>query len=69
MRDLMDAGFLGQLLISHDIVCKTKLVCYGGWGYAHISNYVVPMMLKRGISRDVIDTIMVQNPRCFFSFV
>jgi len=69
LRDLMDAGFLGQLLISHDIVCKTKLVCYGGWGYAHIPNYVVPMMLKRGIGRDVIDTIMVQNPRRFFSFV
>jgi phosphotriesterase-related protein len=69
MRDLMDAGYLNQVLISHDIVCKTKLVRYGGWGYGHISNYVVPMMLKRGISREVIDTIMIENPRRFFSFV
>ncbi len=69
IRDLMDAGYLNQILISHDIVCKTKLVRYGGWGYGHISNYVVPMMLKRGISRDVVDTIMIENPRRFFSFV
>jgi phosphotriesterase-related protein len=69
IRDLMDAGYLDRVLISHDIVCKTKLVRYGGWGYAHISNYVVPMMLRRGLSREVIDTIMVESPRRFFSFV
>ncbi len=66
--ELMDAGFLEQVLISHDVAYKTKLVTYGGWGYAHISNYVVPMMLKRGIRQEVIDTIMVENPRRFFSF-
>lgn len=66
---LIDEGFKETILISHDIVCKTKLVAYGGWGYAHISNYVVPMMLKRGMSREIIDTIMVENPRRFFSFV
>jgi phosphotriesterase-related protein len=69
IRDLMEAGHLNQVLISHDIVCKTKLVRYGGWGYAHILNYVVPMMLKRGMSREVIDTIVIENPRRFFSFV
>jgi phosphotriesterase-related protein len=68
IRDLADAGFINRILISHDIVCKTKLVHYGGWGYAHISNYVVPMMLMRGISREVIDTIMVENPRRFCCF-
>lgn len=69
LRDLMDEGFLDRLLISHDIVCKNKLVRYGGWGYAHISNYVVPMMLRRGISADVIETIMVKNPGRLLTFV
>jgi phosphotriesterase-related protein len=69
IRDLMEAGYLDRILISHDIVCKTKLVRYGGWGYAHISNYVAPMMLRRGLGREVIDTIMIENPRRFFSFV
>jgi phosphotriesterase-related protein len=69
IRDLADAGYLDQVLISHDIVCKTKLVAYGGWGYAHISRYVVPMMLRRGFSQDVVDTIMVVNPARFYAFV
>jgi len=69
LQALMDEGYLSQLFISHDIVVKTKLVCYGGWGYAHISNYVVPMMLKRGISQEVVDTILIVNPRKFYAFV
>ncbi len=66
---LADAGYLNQVLISHDVAYKTKLVSYGGWGYAHISNYVVPMMLKRGVSQELIDTLLIENPRRFFSFV
>ena len=69
LQALMDEGYLNQLFISHDIVVKTKLVAYGGWGYAHISNYVVPMMLKRGITQDIIDTILIDNPRRFYTFV
>jgi len=68
IRELMDAGFLDQILMSHDIVCKNKLVRFGGWGYAHISNYVVPMMLKRGITQEVINRIMIDNPRRLYSF-
>ncbi|TFH36740.1 MAG: hypothetical protein E4G93_01595 [Dehalococcoidia bacterium] len=69
LRELIEDGYLDRILISHDIVCKNKLVRYGGWGYAHISNYVVPMMLKRGVTREVIDSIMIENPRRFYSFV
>ncbi len=69
LQDLIEAGYHDRILISHDIVCKTKLVRYGGWGYAHISNYVVPMMLKRGMTRSAIDTIMIANPERFLRFV
>ena len=30
IRDLMEAGYLNRVLISHDVVCKVKLVRYGG---------------------------------------
>ncbi len=59
---LVSAGYARRLLISQDICFKTELVAYGGWGYAHILNHVVPMMLRRGISRETIRTIMVNNP-------
>ena len=66
---LIREGHLEQLLISQDICRKSARACYGGWGYGHISNYVVPMMRQRGISQEQIDTIMIANPRRLFSFV
>lgn len=66
---LIDEGYLNQILISHDICKKGHRVRYGGWGYVHIYNYVVPMMLKRGITNEQINTIMVENPKRLLCFV
>jgi len=69
IRQLIDEGYLNQILISHDICTKSRRACYGGWGYAHISNYVVPMMLKRGMTNEQINIIMVENPKRLLCFV
>lgn len=66
---LIDAGYLDKILISHDIWHKSWRVRYGGWGFAHISNYAVPMMLREGMTREQIDTIMVENPKRLLCFV
>jgi phosphotriesterase-related protein len=62
MATLVREGYQKRLLISQDVCFKTELVAYGGWGYAHILNNIVPMMVRRGISRESIATIMVSNP-------
>jgi phosphotriesterase-related protein len=62
LAELVTGGYEKRLLISQDVCFKTDLVAYGGWGYAHILNNIVPMMVKRGISRESIATIMVSNP-------
>jgi phosphotriesterase-related protein len=62
LAELVNAGYEKRLLISHDFCFKMDLVAYGGWGYAHILNNIVPMMVRRGISRESIHTIMVTNP-------
>ena len=67
--ELIDEGYLNQVLISHDMCVKSRLVRYGGWGYAHISNYVVPMMLRRGMINEQINAIMVENPKRLLQFV
>jgi len=69
IRQLIDEGYLNQILISHDIGMKSRRVGYGGWGYAHISNYVVPMMLKRSLTQAQINIIMVENPKRMLCFV
>lgn len=69
VRQLIEEGYLKQILFSHDICAKSRRVCYGGWGLPHILNYAVPMMLQRGITREQIDTIMVENPKRLLCFV
>jgi len=69
IRRHIEEGYLNQIVMSHDICAKTRRVRYGGWGYAHILNYVVPMMRQRGITQEQIDHIIIANPRRLLAFV
>ncbi len=62
IRRLIARGHLGQILMSHDICTRTRLCRYGGHGYAHIPNNVVPMMRSREFSSDQIEAILVATP-------
>jgi len=66
--ELINAGYLNQILISHDVCTKGRLLRYGGHGYAHILRNIVPQMLVRGITREQIHTMMVENPKRVLSF-
>jgi len=69
VRQLIEAGYIAQIFMSHDICTKNRLCRYGGWGYSHILNYVVPMMLQRGMTQEQINTMMVENPKRLLPFV
>ena len=66
---LIEDGFLNQIVVSQDVATKTRLVHYGGTGYAHILRYVVPWMRDRGFTQDHIDALLVENPRSMLSLV
>jgi len=61
--DLIERGYLEQILLSHDIGMKVMLVSYGGWGYAHLLREVVPLMRVYGVTDEQIHAMMVENPR------
>jgi phosphotriesterase-related protein len=63
IKALIEDGYIKRILISQDICIKTNLISFGGGGYAYILNYIVPIMLKRGIGRESVDTIMIENPK------
>ena len=65
---LVDAGFASQVLMSQDVVLRHELARYGGYGYAHILEHIVPKMVDRGISRDVVMEILTENPRRLLTF-
>ena len=65
---LIEAGHLGQIVVAHDTAWKTRLVRYGGHGYAHLIESVVPIMRNKGMSQGQIDTIFVENPKRILAF-
>ncbi len=66
---LMELGHLNQILIATDTAMKSRLTAYGGPGYAHIPENVIPWMRAKGMSEEVINTITVENPRRMLTFV
>jgi phosphotriesterase-related protein len=63
VMQLVKAGHLRQILLSHDVDSKLRLRAYGGEGYQHILEHVVPVMRRKGMSEDEVNEILIGNPR------
>jgi len=68
IAELTTKGYLNQILLSHDICYKMRLVRYGGHGYSHILRNVVSLMKHKGISDAHIHTMLVENPKDVLQF-
>jgi len=65
IRALINAGYGKRILVSCDICHKNLLCEYGGWGYAHVLNHIVPMFIDECFTDDEIDMILRRNPADF----
>lgn len=65
---LIEHGYEDRIVIAHDVHTRHRLLKYGGHGYGHIHENVLPMMLKRGISQNQINKILIDNPRRWLTF-
>lgn len=66
--DLIEHGSLDKILIAQDTCHKTNLSKYGGEGYTHILDHVLPLMRRKGMTETQIDTITVSNSRKALEF-
>ena len=62
VMSLIEAGHTGRILIGNEIGWKTCYKAYGGWGYAHVYDHVVPWLADCGATEAQIHTILVENP-------
>jgi predicted metal-dependent phosphotriesterase family hydrolase len=69
IRRLIDRGHLEQITVSHDICYRTRLTQFGGHGYGHIFENVVPLMRRRGFSEGEIEQITLETPKRLLTFV
>ena len=63
-----DAGYSDRIVIGQDIATKHRLKRYGGHGYGHIFENIVPQMRRKGFSEDVIRAITIDNPARILAF-
>jgi phosphotriesterase-related protein len=74
VAELVHAGYEGQLVLSHDCPCyldyltpdQRELVA-PSWDYTHIHDDVLPALRQADVSDEAIRTMLVDNPRRFFS--
>jgi phosphotriesterase-related protein len=67
MTALLQKGYEKQLMMSCDICEKIHLRKYGGWGYSHILEHIVPALKQNGIAEKQIETMLVDTPRRLLS--
>ena len=69
IRRIADAGYCDRVVMGQDIFTKHRLVTYGGHGYGHILENIVPTMRRKGFSEDEIRTITEDNPANILALV
>ena len=68
IQRLVDEGYGERVVIGHDMFGKHRQARFGGHGWAHILENIVPRMRQRGFSEDQIDAIVVGNPARILTF-
>ena len=74
VAELCRRGHAGQMVLSHDASCfidwfpvAAKEAAVPNWHFTHIHDDVLPALRERGVSDDQIHTMLVANPRRYFS--
>ncbi|MCC6416628.1 MAG: phosphotriesterase-related protein [Gemmataceae bacterium] len=63
IRELLDAGYVRHLMLSHDVCYKSDLVAYGGMGYGFLPGALSGILREAGVSDEQLHQMMVENPR------
>ncbi len=68
IMQLIEEGYLNQILVAQDFCFKCCLATYGGYGYAHLITNLIPFMKAKGMTEEQIHTLLVDNPRRLLEF-
>lgn len=66
--ELCKQGYDRQLMLSQDVCFKIHMAKYGGDGYAHILENIVPELEYRGVTRKQIRNMLIENPKRIFAY-
>ncbi len=64
---LISDGYADRIVLGQDVGVRTRLRRWGGWGYAHLLEHVIPSMRSTGIGEGAIEAMLVSNPQRLLS--
>jgi len=71
---LAKRGYAERMVLAHDTSCfidwfshEGKLAAQPNWNLTHISDDVLPALRERGVTEEQLKTMLVDNPRRYFS--
>ncbi len=65
---LVEAGYVKQIVLSNEVVSKSHLKKYGGYGYSHVLENIVPDLKYCGVTQEQLNTMLIDNPRRLLPF-
>ena len=72
--ELCKRGYAEKMVLSHDAACfidwlpeRTKALAMPNWHFTHIHDAVLPALRERGVTEAQITTMLVDNPRRYFT--
>jgi phosphotriesterase-related protein len=68
VAELVRRGFLDSIMVAQDCCYRMDLTAFGGYGYAHILEHILPRLRAHGVTDNDISGIMVANPARFLAF-
>ena len=69
IKFLVDEGYSEKVFMAHDMFGKHRQTRFGGHGWGHILENIVPRMPNKGLSDTDIENILVCNPARLLTFV
>ncbi|MBF6089348.1 phosphotriesterase family protein [Nocardia cyriacigeorgica] len=71
---LAERGYAEKMVLAHDAACfidwfseEGKTAAVPNWNFTHISDDVLPALRARGVTEEQITTMLVDNPRRYFT--
>lgn len=59
---LIGEGHGDQIVLGQDIGVRTRLRRWGGWGYAHLLEHVVPLLGEASVDDGSVRAMLIANP-------
>lgn len=66
--ELVRSGYGGHIMLAQDCCFRIDLTTWGGHGYGHILENMVPRLKAKGVSEDEVNQMLVENPKRFLVF-